>query len=71
MNTKGNSKIVETKNNFSVVPNDYKRFRLNINFNNTYTRQLIKTFHATATNGFDYGLESKINANDILKSDAF
>ncbi|AXP81992.1 hypothetical protein CJ739_2927 [Mariniflexile rhizosphaerae] len=63
-------KIASTSSGFSMVPSDYKRFRLNIDFNNTYTRQIAQTFHASATEGFDYGLESKINANDILKSDA-
>jgi hypothetical protein len=66
--------ITNTQNNdneFSKVPTDYKRFRLNIDFNNTYTRQLVETFHATATNGFDYGMESKINIADVLNSDAY
>jgi hypothetical protein len=70
-NGKGKSQITETSKQFSMVPADYKRFRLNIDFNNTYTRQLVETFHSSATNGFDYGLESKINATDILKSDAY
>jgi len=61
----------KNKNDFSKTPVEYKRFRLNIDFNNTYTRQLVQTFHHTATDGFDYGLESKINAGDILTSDAF
>ena len=69
-NTK-KDKTKQTKQGFTVVPNDYKRFRLNIDFNNTYTRQLLENFHETATTGFDYGLESKINVNDILKSDAY
>ncbi|NMH86078.1 T9SS type A sorting domain-containing protein [Flavivirga algicola] len=57
-------------NGFSKVPNDYKRFRLNIDFNDTYTRQLVETFHNSATHGFDYGLESNIHESDILNSDA-
>ncbi len=61
----------EKENDFSKMPNDYKRFRINIDFNNNYTRQLVQTFHYTATEGFDYGLESKINANDVLSSDAY
>lgn len=70
-NTKNKSKSTLTTNDgFSLVPNDYKRFRLNIDFNNTYTRQLVETFNILATDGFDYGMESKINTNDILKSDA-
>jgi len=67
--TKGEGK--KDKNIFSKTPVEYKRFRLNIDFNNTYTRQLVQTFHHTATDGFDYGLESKINASDILTSDAY
>lgn len=39
------------------VPDDYKRFRLNIDFDDTYTDQLIQNFHESATEGFDYGLE--------------
>lgn len=67
-NTKNKTK--KNTNDFSKVPNDYKRFRLNIDFNNTYTRQLVETFHSSATYGFDYGLESRINENDALASDA-
>ncbi|WP_445733699.1 T9SS type A sorting domain-containing protein [Mariniflexile sp.] len=70
-NSKEKSKINQSSIGFSVVPSDYKRFRINVDFNNTYTRQLVETFHAIATIGFDYGMESKINADDILKSDAF
>ena len=65
------NKTTESKSTNTTVPNDYKRFRLNIDFNNTYTRQIVETFHPTATNDFDYGLESKLNENDILKSDAY
>ncbi|MFI0429446.1 T9SS type A sorting domain-containing protein [Mariniflexile sp. HMF6888] len=63
-------KAASTSSGFSIVPSDYKRFRLNIDFNNTYTRQIAQTFHISATEGFDYGLETKINASDVLKSDA-
>lgn len=64
------NKISKNTNSFSKVPNDYKRFRLNIDFNNTYTRQLVETFHNSATQDFDYGLECKINEADVLASDA-
>ena len=70
-NSKVKSNNGLTNKGFSEIPNDYKRFRINIDFNNSYTRQLVETFHISATNGFDYGLESKIKANDILNSDAF
>ncbi|MDG1729388.1 MAG: T9SS type A sorting domain-containing protein [Algibacter sp.] len=64
-------KNTTNENRFSEVPDDYKRFRLNIDFNNRYTRQLVQTFHDTANKGFDYGLESYINSSDILSSDAY
>ena len=40
------------------VPEDYKRFRVYVDFNDIYTRELLMNFHATATSGFDYGLEA-------------
>ncbi len=68
-----NKKNATTASNtlFSIVPEHYKRFRLNIDFSETYTRQLVETFNPLATLGFDYGMESKINSKDILASDAF
>jgi hypothetical protein len=42
----------------NIVPNDFKRFRLNIIFNQDFTKQLVQNFHNTATDGFDYGLEA-------------
>ncbi len=42
---------------FYQVPEDYKRFRINVDFNDLYTRQLLHNFHHTATDGFDRGLE--------------
>lgn len=56
---------------FSEVPESYKRFRLNIEFNSSYTRQLVETFHFSATEGFDYGLESKTNEDNVLLNDAY
>lgn len=53
----------------AIVPNDFKRFRINIDFDNTYARQLLMNFHPTATDGFDYGLESP--ASGVLNSDAY
>lgn len=44
---------------YNIVPEDFKRFRINVILNGTYTRQLVQNFHATATNGFDHGMESK------------
>ncbi|MFK7832378.1 MAG: T9SS type A sorting domain-containing protein [Winogradskyella sp.] len=43
----------------SIVPEDHKRFRLNVTFDDQYTRQLMHNFHQTATPGFDYGMEVK------------
>lgn len=53
----------------SALPTNYKRFRINLDFGNNYTRQLVQTFHSNATTGFDYGLESK--CLNILSSDAY
>lgn len=61
--------IIYNENGFQIVPGDYKRFRINIDFNNTYTRQLLLNFHHTATDGKDYGLESR--SSTTLNSDAF
>ncbi len=47
---------------FQIVGSEYKRFRLNVDFNQQHTRQLLHNFHASATDGFDYGLESN-NSN--------
>lgn len=51
-----------------IVPEDYKRFRINVDFNDTYTRQLLQNFHYSATDGKDYGLESK--SPELIESDA-
>lgn len=53
----------------SIVPSDAKRFRVNVEFNNQYKRQLVQNFRNTATNGFDYGLEAK--SPEGLDSDAY
>jgi len=47
---------------FQIVSEEYKRFRLNVDFNQHHTRQLLHNFHSSATDGFDYGLESN-NSN--------
>ncbi len=62
-NPEAQSTIVYGTNGFQVLPADIKRFRLNVDFNDTYTRQMVQTFLDTATPAFDYGLEIKnINA---------
>jgi len=52
-------KIQYNENGLQKLPSDYKRFRLNIDFDDTYTRQILQNFHSSATEGFDYGLEIK------------
>ncbi|GGG50357.1 T9SS sorting signal type C domain-containing protein [Bizionia arctica] len=52
-----------------IMPEGYKRFRLNLDFNETYTRQLTQTFHSSATIGLDYGLETR--SPEALNSDAY
>ena len=67
-----NSKGKKTENSiFTTVAEDTKRFRLNISFNNLYSRQLVETFNDRATESFDRGLEIKQNENDKLGSDAY
>lgn len=51
------------------VPQDHKRFRLNVTFNDQHTRQLLHNFHDTATPGFDYGMEAKSPSD--TSTDAF
>ena len=64
-----NQGIQYNSDGLAIVPADYKRFRLNIDFNETYTRQLLQNFHHTATPNEDYGLESNIYS--ALNSDAY
>lgn len=59
-------------NGLSIVPSEYKRFRVNIDFTvgqSQYTRQILLNFHDTATAGFDYGLE--LSRSDNHASDAY
>lgn len=58
-----------TKSGLQILPKNYKRLRLNIDFNDVYTRQLVQTFNENATKGFDYGLE--IERVGGPKSDAY
>ncbi len=68
-NTSSNNTETTQYNNFgSIVTNEYKRFRLNVDFNNLYTRQMVMNFHDSATDGFDYGLEGR--SPGLLSSDA-
>lgn len=45
------------KDGKQILPKEFKRFRINIDFNNIYSRQLLHNFHKTATTDFDAGLE--------------
>lgn len=57
--SKDKNEINHTPDGLAIVPEEFKRFRINVDFDDVYTRQLVQTFHTSATNGFDYGLESK------------
>ena len=69
--------IVYDSNGLQILPEDFKRFRLNVDFGSLYTRQLLHNFHQTASSDFDYGLESKIygalsaDANWIQNSEPY
>ncbi len=70
--TTPNTGIQYQENGLSIVPNDYKRFRLNVDFSVNeaqYTRQLLLNFHDTATFGHDRGLE--LHRSQNLSSDAY
>ncbi|RLJ69000.1 putative secreted protein (Por secretion system target) [Lacinutrix venerupis] len=60
-NLTNNSQAIQyNADGFQQLPasTDIRRFRLNVDFNNEVTRQLLHNFTPSATNGFDYGLES-------------
>ncbi|WP_179346628.1 T9SS type A sorting domain-containing protein [Winogradskyella ursingii] len=53
-------RIQTQDNGLTLVPDDYMRFRINVDFTVNaaqYTRQLVLNFHESATDGFDRGLE--------------
>ena len=52
------ARIEYNEEGFSIIPEAYKRFRINIDFNEVYTRQLVHNFHDSATDFYDRGLES-------------
>lgn len=72
-NTETENTVIQFQDNgLPIVPSDYKRFRINVEFTTNeakYVRQLLLNFHETATAGFDYGLE--LNSSDNLSSDAY
>ncbi|MBT8324101.1 MAG: T9SS type A sorting domain-containing protein [Winogradskyella sp.] len=71
-NSEQTNEIVYNEYGLNIVPDDFKRFRLNVDFSvsgNDYTRQLLMNFHDSATTNFDYGLEVKRSEN--LSTDAY
>ena len=61
-----NDGIQYQDNGLPIVPSDFKRFRINVDFtvgDDQYTRQVLLNFHDTATAGFDYGLELARSSN--------
>ncbi|WP_179335174.1 T9SS type A sorting domain-containing protein [Winogradskyella costae] len=70
--TAENTGIQYQENGLSIIPEDYKRFRINVDFSDEesqYTRQLVLNFHDSATAGFDYGLE--LIRSESYDSDAY
>lgn len=59
--------IVYNADGLQILPSEVKRFRLNVDFNDTYTRQLVQTYTAQATPGFDYGLEIKNFKDEVAE----
>lgn len=51
------------------LPLEYMRFKLNVNFNDAYTRQLVYNFNENASEGFDYGMECF--RQDVMNNDAY
>lgn len=71
-NTNDNTGIQYQDNGLSIIPEDYKRFRINVDLidgESQYTRQLVLNFHDSATAGFDYGLE--LIRTESYNSDAY
>ena len=67
-----NDSIAFQDNGLSIVPPNFKRFRINVDFeegNNQFTRQLILNFNENATLGFDYGME--LITSELSSSDSF
>ncbi|WP_138434494.1 T9SS type A sorting domain-containing protein [Winogradskyella algicola] len=59
-------------NGLPIIPPDYKRFRVNVEFTvneSKYVRQMLLNFHDTATFGHDRGLE--LHRSDNYASDAY
>jgi hypothetical protein len=69
--TNSKTTTTEVSTIFTTMAEGIQRFRLNIDFNNTYTRQIIETFSPNATEGFDRGLEISLHEDNMLSSDAY
>lgn len=61
--------FLKNSNKQAGLSSEYKQFRLNIDFDDLYTRQLVHNFNDKATKGFDYGMESK--KQNELENDAY
>jgi hypothetical protein len=74
-NSEGSNNLEEIQyqdNGLPLVPEDYKRFRINVEFtvNSTnYVRQVLLNFNENATMSHDRGLE--LHRSDNLNSDAY
>ncbi|BAO77107.1 hypothetical protein WPG_2877 [Winogradskyella sp. PG-2] len=69
---RNNTNLNYQNNGLTIVPDDFRRFRINIDFtvdSSKYTRQVVLNFHDSATDGFDYGLE--LSRSDNVSSDAY
>ncbi len=70
-----NSRVAENlisydSNGYSIMPNEYKRFRLNATFvGSQFNRELIHTFNDDLTDGPDYGYETRMSP--IANADAY
>jgi hypothetical protein len=63
------NEFYKTLENKKQVVTTYRQFRLNIDFESLYTRQLVYNFNEYASDNFDYGLE--IKKFSVLPNDAY
>lgn len=63
------NEFYKTLENKKQVATTYRQFRLNIDFESLYTRQLVYNFNEYASDNFDYGLE--IKKFSVLPNDAY
>lgn len=67
-NANNNETVQYNEYGLNIIPDDHKRFRLNVIFNDEFTRQLVQNFHDTATDAFDYGLEAKMASSSSTEA---